>query len=133
MVLVLAFWLLWSEYHSKMVSVSEALRKWDKLAPSVLDIYYVFILCNNIDWCMNVRNWNKLLQNKIIKRFFFSNFSELPICGPLAALSIKWFPAYHPSNPSQNIWFSKRLKSSSTRFTKALMKMPKTLSKNYLS
>ena len=59
----------WSEYHSKMVSVSEALRKWDELAPSVLDIYYVFILCNNIDWCMNVRNWNKLLQNKINKKY----------------------------------------------------------------
>ena len=33
----------WSEYHSKMVSVSEALRKWDQLAPSVLDIYYEFM------------------------------------------------------------------------------------------
>ena len=28
---------------SKMVSVSEALRKWDQLAPSVLDIYYEFM------------------------------------------------------------------------------------------
>ena len=51
------------------MSVSEALRKWDKLAPSVLDIYYVFNLCNNIDWCMNVRNWNKLRQNKIKKTY----------------------------------------------------------------
>ena len=33
----------WSEYHSNMVSVSEALRKWDQLAPSVLDIYYEFM------------------------------------------------------------------------------------------
>ena len=28
---------------SIMVSVSEALRKWDQLAPSVLDIYYEFM------------------------------------------------------------------------------------------
>ena len=44
-------------------SVSEALKKWDELAPSVLDIYYVFILCNTIDWCMNV--WTEINFFKI--------------------------------------------------------------------
>ena len=38
------------------------------------DIYYVFILCNNIDWCMNVWNWNRLLQNKKIL-FLMTTFS----------------------------------------------------------
>jgi hypothetical protein len=48
---------------TRLVPVSEALRKWDELAPSVLDIYYVFILCNTIDWCMNV--WTEINYFKI--------------------------------------------------------------------
>ena len=30
----------------------------------VLDINYVYVICNNTDWYMYVLNWNKLLQNK---------------------------------------------------------------------
>ena len=59
----------WSEYHSKMVSVSEALRKWDQLAPSVLDIYYEFMY-NDVTilidvWMSRIEiNFFKIKKNK---------------------------------------------------------------------
>ena len=55
-------------------------------------IRIMYFSCNTIDWCMNVLNWNKLLQNKTTKKNLGSkllNFIDQKGTGSLTILGHK--------------------------------------------
>ena len=73
-----------SQWSSQKMRQSGTINSWH--------IRIMYFSCNTIDWCMNVLNWNKLLQNKTTKKNLGSkllNFSDQKGTGSLTILGHK--------------------------------------------